>query len=124
MLTRFIIITCALLASFSCKKDEAAASESAQLETNESSTPSKATVMGPGMDCGDSWIVAFEDSFPVQQGAWFVHIFQEINLPDHLKIEGIAVNAWVRSPTLEEGLWCTFLGPTYAGIYIIHAERR
>ena len=79
-----------------------------------------ATVLGPGLDCGDAFLIRLEDSNEIPENA-FENVFYEINLPDEYKTEGNEIRVNFRLPTNEEIPFCTHMGPGYPHIFITDA---
>ena len=57
-----------------------------------------ATVLGKGTDCGNSFLLKFDDDV-MGLPENFDHTFYEINLPEDYKIEGKKINkGWIQKP--------------------------
>jgi hypothetical protein len=81
-----------------------------------------ATVMGKGLDCGDSFLIKFNNvvsGLPVNN---FDNTFYEINLPEEYKTEGKKIKVEFREPKNDEVMVCTTLGIGYPQIYITKVE--
>lgn len=90
-------------------------------DDNNSSENYEVTVIGKGVDCGDSFLLKFKDNasgLPKTIG----HIYYEINLPKKFKVEGKKLKINVRKPKKSEYFPCTTLGPGYRLLYIRSAE--
>ena len=96
----------------SCNKNEN--------ETNEISP--NATVIGKGLDCGNSYLIKFNDDFSGIPKNSLNNTFYEINLPDEFEIEGKQVYIEFREPEDGELMVCTTMGPGYYQIYITKVE--
>lgn len=79
-----------------------------------------AIVLGPGLDCGDAFLIRLEDSNEIPENA-FENVFYEINLADEFKTEGNEIQVNFRLPTNEEIPVCTHMGPGYPHIFITDA---
>jgi hypothetical protein len=80
------------------------------------------TVLGKGMDCGNSFLIKFEDDINgLPQNNWD-SIFHEINLPDKYKIVGMKIKVSIRKPNNNELKPCTAMEPAYPLIYIIEVK--
>ena len=80
------------------------------------------TVLGIGMDCGNSFLIKFEDDAIGLPRNTFDSIFYEINLPKDYKVKGLKIKVSVRDPRNDELKPCTAMGPGYPHIYIIKVE--
>ena len=81
-----------------------------------------ATVIGKGLDCGNSFLIKFNNGvsgLPINN---LDNTFYEINLPEEYKIEGKKIKVEFREPKNDEGMVCTTLGPGYPQIYITKVE--
>ncbi|RYM32897.1 hypothetical protein ERX46_12640 [Brumimicrobium glaciale] len=111
----FLIFLGLIFISFSCKKKEN--------EINEpNKNPHNATVMGIGLDCGDAYVIKFNNNvsgLPVNSAS---NRYYELNLPDEFKIDGMTVYIEFRAPENEEGMLCTTMGASYPQIYITTVE--
>ena len=81
-----------------------------------------ATVLGRGMDCGDSYLIKFNSDVPGLPENTFDNTFYEINLPDEYKIEGMNIKVEFREPANAEIMVCTTMGIGYPQIYITKVE--
>ena len=82
----------------------------------------KAKVLGVGIDCGDSYLIEFDDYVEGLPESIFGNIFYEINLPDIYKVEGKMIEVIFREPRNDEFMGCTMFGPTYPQIFIIKVK--
>lgn len=81
-----------------------------------------ATVLEKGLDCGDLFLIQFNDDVSDIAQNNFNNIFYAMNLPEIFKIEGKQIKVKIRKPKNEEAMACTTLGTAYPYIYIIKAE--
>lgn len=79
-------------------------------------------VIGKGLDCGNSYLIKFNDDFSGIPENSFDNTFYEINLPDEFKIDGKSVYIEFRDPKDEEIMGCTTMGPSYYQIFITKVE--
>lgn len=96
----------------SCNKNEK--------ETNENSV--NATVIGKGLDCGNAFLIKFNNDISGLPENSFDNTFYEINLPDEFKIEGKKIYVEFREPKDGELMICTTMGIGYPQIYITKVE--
>jgi len=80
-----------------------------------------ATVLGKGLDCGNSYLLKFDDDVTGLTEN-LDHIFFEINLPDDYKIEGKKIKVRFRSPKPDEMMACTTMGIGYPEIFITKVQ--
>jgi len=80
------------------------------------------TVLGRGMDCGNSFLIKFEDDDLGLPRNTFDSIFYEINLPKKYKIKGLKIRVNIRDPRNDELKFCTAMGPSYPQIYVTRVE--
>ena len=81
-----------------------------------------ATVLARGQDCGNSFLIQFNediDNIPTNSSG---NIFYEINLPEEYKIENLQVSIEFREPTNDELMSCSSMGTSYPQIYIESVE--
>lgn len=81
-----------------------------------------ATVIEKGLDCGNSFLIKFNNGvigLPVNN---FDNTFYEINLPEKYKTEGKKIKVEFREPKNNEAMACTTLGIGYPQIYITKVE--
>ena len=81
-----------------------------------------ATVLEKGMDCGDLFLIQFNNNVSGLPENDFKNIFYAMNLAEALKIEGRKIKVKVRKPKIEEAMVCTTFGIAYPHLYIITAE--
>ena len=94
----------------SCNKDE----------TNDNIF--NATVLGKGMDCGNSFLIKFNNDISGLPVNNFDNTFYEINLPEEFKTEGKKIKVEFREPENDEIMVCTTMGIGYPQIYITKVE--
>ncbi len=80
-----------------------------------------ATVLGKGLDCGNSFLIKFDNNVTGLPEN-FDHIFYEINLPDEYKIEGKKIKVEFRDPESDEMMACTTMGIGYPEIFITKVQ--
>lgn len=83
-----------------------------------------ATVIGEGLDCGNSYLIKFNDDVSGLPQNSFDNIFYELNLPEDYKVEGKLIFVEFRLPENDELIVCTTLGLAYPQIYITKAESK
>lgn len=81
------------------------------------------TVIGRGMDCGDAYLIKFDENVPGLPANTFDNIYYEINLPAQYNIPGTKINIKFREPEVDEAMFCTTMGPGYPQLFIIKAEQ-
>lgn len=86
----------------------------------------KVKVIGKGMDCGDTYLVEFQDKFKemyqiVGNKHW--NIFYADSLPKKFKKKGIIIFIKFRNPRKNEIGPCTSMGPAYPHIIITYVKR-
>ena len=105
----FIIISLTFII-ISCSKDEA------------NNDIFNAKVLGKGLDCGNLFLIKFNNDvsgLPVNN---FDNTFYAINLPEEFKTEGEQIKVEFREPKNDEAMACTTLGIGYPHIYITKVE--
>jgi len=76
-----------------------------------------ATVLGNGMDCGNSFLIKFDNGvIGLPQNS--ENTFYEINLPEDYKVEGKEIMVEFRIPEPDEIMVCTTMGIAYPQIFI------
>ncbi|PCI31561.1 MAG: hypothetical protein COB60_11275 [Flavobacteriaceae bacterium] len=81
------------------------------------------TVIGKGLDCGETFLIKFNDNIDGLIDNSFDNVFYAINLYDEYKIESLQIKVTFREPLVEELLSCTTFGPAYPQIFIIETQR-
>lgn len=81
-----------------------------------------AIVLGKGMDCGETYLIEFDNNVSELPENSFDNVYYAINLPEEYKIEGKEIYVEFRIPENDEIMVCTFLGPTFPQIYITKTE--
>jgi hypothetical protein len=98
---------------FSCNKDE----------ENNNNELFDAVVIGKGLDCGDSFLIKFNENIPGLPNT-IDNTFYEINLPNEFKEDGKEIKVDFRETKDNEYLICTTLGIGYNAIYILSAKSK
>ena len=99
---------------------------SCQKENNPTEYPFKAEVMGKNPDCGIYQIKITEGQDKVELivgNSMRTYIFIANNLPEELKVNGLKILLDLRKPENNELGVCTFMGPTYAWIFVTTAKK-
>ena len=96
----------------SCSKNEK--------ETNDESF--NATILGKGLDCGNAYLIKFNEDITGLPQNTFDNTFYEINLPEEYKIAGKQVYVEFRQPENGEFMICTTREIGYPQIYITKVE--
>ena len=110
---RIILILIGLTFIFiSCNKNET--------KTNEKAF--NAIILGRGTDCGNSYLIKFNENVSGLPENTFDNVYYEINLPEEFKIEGKKVYVEFRQPENDEIMVCTTLGISYPQIFITKVE--
>ena len=81
-----------------------------------------AKVLRVGMDCGDTYLVKFFDSYSNIPQNTAQNTFYAINLPEEYKIENLEIHINYRLPNENEMLNCTSEDIAYSQIYIENVE--
>ncbi|RXJ45771.1 hypothetical protein [Gelidibacter gilvus] len=82
-----------------------------------------AVVIGKGLDCGDSFLIKFNENSPGLPSS-IDNTYYEINLPNEFKVAGKEIVVDFRKPKENEYFPCTTLGIGYNLIYIISAKSK
>ena len=88
----------------------------------ESVTASNTKVLSRGMDCGDTFLIQFNDGVAGVPANNYDNIFYADNLPEAFKVENTTIHVSFRVPTDSETMACTAQGIAYPHIYILQAE--
>ena len=81
-----------------------------------------AKVIGKGIDCGNSYLLKFNDDvFGLPENV-FDNVFYEINLPEEFKVDGKEIYVEFREPDNDEIMVCTMAGPGYPQVVITKVE--
>lgn len=81
-----------------------------------------ATVLGKGLDCGNTYLIQFDDDVSgLPQNSW-ENTFYALNLPESYKDAGKRVFVEFREPHNNEWVACTTLGPGYPQVYVTNVE--
>lgn len=81
-----------------------------------------AVVKSKGLDCGNTFLIEFNEDVQNLPNNTMDNIYYAINLPDEYKVEGTEINVVFRQPEDEEYIACTTMGTTYPQIYIISVD--
>jgi len=79
-----------------------------------------ATVLGKGLDCGNSFLIAFDEGATGLPSPY--RIYYETNLPEKYKINNERIRVKFRDLKEDELYPCTMMGPTYPHIYIVEVK--
>ncbi|GEC78590.1 hypothetical protein [Flavobacterium aquatile] len=88
---------------------------------NENPTPpffANATVVNQGVDCGNAYLIKFNNGVANVPANSTNNVFYEINLPNQYKVNNLPVYVTFRLPTDSEIMNCTSLDIAYPQIYI------
>jgi hypothetical protein len=77
-----------------------------------------ATVIGVGLDCGNSYLIKFNENAIGVPTNTSENIFYEINLPSQFKVNGLKINVAFRQPTNNEIMVCTAQDYAFPQIFI------
>ena len=86
------------------------------------SSPYNAIVLAKGQDCGNSFLIQFNEDVDDIAENNHENISYEINLPEDYKIENLQVMVQFREPTNSELMSCSFMGISYPQIYTVSVE--
>ena len=76
-----------------------------------------ATILGKGMDCGNSFLIGFDADVTGLPSPY--KVYYEINLPEKYKINNERISVKFRVPNNNEIMVCTMMGPSYPQIYVV-----
>ena len=82
-----------------------------------------ATVIGKGMDCGNHFLIQYDEDasgVPINN---FDNIFYELNLPEEYKVPGKRIMIEFRLPFSDEITPCTAMGPGYPQVFVTKVVR-
>jgi len=102
---RLIFIIMSLLAISCCK-------------TEVENKWSNATVIGKGLDCGNTFLIQFNEDVTGLPDNTSNRTFYAVNLPEEYKVSGTKINVEFREPNSSEMIVCTTMGIAYPQIYI------
>jgi hypothetical protein len=100
-----VLFSLLLLFLFSCSDDEG-------------NNNFYATVVGAGMDCGDSYLIKFDDTTIALPKNNSQNVFYGTNLPSQFKVPGLRINVSFRLPTANELMACKTMDFAYPQIFI------
>jgi len=89
---------------------------SMNVPNNENSFNAK--VLYKGIDCGDTFLIQFNNNAINVPENFTDNIFYAINLPQQYKIEGLEININFRKPYDNEIMACSMMGITYPQIFV------
>lgn len=81
-----------------------------------------ATVLYRGLDCGDTYVIQFDPDVTGLPNNTFNNTYYAQNLPQALKVNGLAVHLDFREVTPAEAMACSTMGPGYPHIFVTAAE--
>lgn len=81
-----------------------------------------AKVLRVGMDCGNTYLIQFFDSYSDVPQNTTQNIFYAINLPEQYKVENLEIYINFRQPNENEIMSCTSEDISYPQIYIENVE--
>ena len=96
----------------SCSKNE---------DNQNTTTPTfvaNATVVNQGIDCGNAYLIKFNNGVAGVPPNSTNNVFYEINLPSQYKVVNLPIFVTFRLPTNSEIMNCTAQGIAYPQIYI------
>ena len=76
-----------------------------------------AIVIGKGLDCGNSFLIQFDNDVTGLPSPY--RVYYEINLPEKYKIKNERISVKFRVPNDDEIMVCTTMGAGYPHIYIV-----
>ena len=77
-----------------------------------------ATVIGKGLDCGNTFLIQFNEDVTGLPDNTSNKTFYAINLPEEYKVSGKKIIVEFREPNTSEMIVCTTMGIGYPQIYI------
>jgi hypothetical protein len=102
---RLIFIIMSLLAISCCKNE---------IENEWSNV----TVIGKGLDCGNTFLIQFDENVTGLPDNTSNKTFYAVNLPEEYKVSGKKIIVEFREPNTSEMIVCTTMGIGYPQIYI------
>ena len=99
MKRQFLILLGLVLLLISCNKNIYIADEDLYVTGD---TLNNATVLGRGMDCGNLFLIKFDDDVYLLPINTSDNIFYGINLPEKYKIKGMRIKVGFREPFNDE----------------------
>ena len=81
-----------------------------------------AIILGQGMDCGDSYLIKFNDNVQGLPTPNLNNTYYTIDLPQSYKVDSLEVYVEYRMPQGNEGMACSAMGPSFTQIVITHVE--
>ena len=77
-----------------------------------------AIVIRKGMDCGNTFLIQFNEDVTGLPDNTSNRTFYAVNLPEEYKVSGTKINVEFREPNSSEMIVCTTMGIAYPQIYI------
>ncbi len=110
-ITQLFLLT-ALFLLFSCQK-----------ETNTSSLPFEAIIMGEGVDCGTTFLIEIQNDVSEIEAVTGLQdrIYYADDLATDLKQKDLHIQLEVRNPNVSELYPCTTLGIPYPHVIVLEA---
>ena len=90
-------------------------------EQQEVQVQPNAVIVGQGMDCGDTYLIRFNNSVTGPDPN-LNNTYYAIDLPASFKVNDLPVYIEYRMPYSNELMACTTMGPGYTHILITHIE--
>lgn len=87
-------------------------------DDNDNQENFNAIVLTQGLDCGDSYLIQFNDNAENVPSNTTDNIFYEINLPEDYRVNNLEINVTFRLPNENELMNCTSQDDAYPQIYI------
>lgn len=87
---------------------------------NEKEYQFEATVIGKGLDCGDTYLIDLKITIgnsDIVEGTYYAD-----DLSSDLKVVGLKIKLNCRKPNDDELYVCTTMGPSYSHVIVIDAE--
>lgn len=81
----------------------------------------EATVLGTGMDCGETFIISLKNlgaNSDIEDGIYYAD-----NLAPEHKVQGLQIYLNCRVPNDGEFYACTTMGPGYPHVFVIKSEK-
>jgi len=79
----------------------------------------KATVLGQGLDCGNTFLIQFDKEVTDIPIGWWNNVYYADNLPEEYKIKEKRIEVQFRPLKDDEKYICTHMGPGYPHVYIV-----
>ncbi len=108
--SKTLILSLVLFLSLSCNNSDD--------ENTQNNTTSNAKVLYKGGDCGNNFVIQFNNNAVNVPTNTTNNIFYEINLPNQYRVNNLDINVTFRQPNNNEIMSCTTQGISYPQIYI------